>query len=286
MGYFSASSMHDALGALQQDSVSIIAGGTDWFPAVGDGPTPKNILDITRVAEFQGISRQQDGWRLGAATTWSDVIAADLPPRFDALKAAAQQVGSVQIQNVGTLAGNICNASPAADGVPPLLCLDAMVEIVSKTGARTVGLADFITGVRKTALGAGELVSALTIAERPGPARSRFIKLGSRKYLVISIAMVAVELELGVSGRIGRSAVAVGACSPVARRLASLEAAIIGMNAAQLATPGLVTPDHLAPLSPISDVRGSAAFRADVVAELCQRAIVDAASGRADGQAV
>ncbi|MFV2038027.1 MAG: xanthine dehydrogenase family protein subunit M, partial [Paracoccaceae bacterium] len=151
LGYFRADSVADALDALQQDSVSVIAGGTDWYPGLGDAPAPANILDVSAVPEFQGVTRQQNGWRIGAATTWSDLISADLPDAFDGLKLAARDVGSVQIQNVATLVGNICNASPAADGVPPLLCLDAQVEIVSHSGTRLLPLAEFITGVRTTA---------------------------------------------------------------------------------------------------------------------------------------
>jgi CO/xanthine dehydrogenase FAD-binding subunit len=134
--YLTPMSLDDALAALDAGELSIIAGGTDWYPAQGECPIECDILDVTRIAALRGISKAKDGWRIGAASTWSDVIAADLPAAFDGLKAAARDVGSVQIQNAGTIAGNLCNASPAADGVPPLLALKALVEICSAEGCR------------------------------------------------------------------------------------------------------------------------------------------------------
>ena len=104
---------------------------------------------------------------IGARTTWTDLVRHPLPPAFDALKQAAREVGSVQIQNVASVAGNLCNASPAADGVPPLLALDAEVELRSARRARAcLPLGDFILGNRRTALQAGELVTAIRDTRR------------------------------------------------------------------------------------------------------------------------
>ena len=201
--------------------------------------------------------------------TWTDVVRATLPPCFDGLKAAAREVGSIQIQNAGTIVGNICNASPAADGVPPLLTLDASVEVSSASGARKVPLTEMLLGVRKTGLVAGEMVTAIHIPDLPNHAVSGFDKLGSRKYLVISIAMVAVVLGMDADGRIDLARVAVGACSPVAQRLPALEARMIGMRPSDVA----VVETDLTPLSPIDDVRGSGTYRLDAAAEQCTRLI-------------
>ncbi len=165
-------------------------------------------------------------------------------------------MGSLQIQNRGTIAGNLCNASPAADGVPPLLALDASVEITSASGIRVLPLSSFITGYRSTALRAGELVSAIIVPKPAASARSAFVKLGARKYLVISILMAAAVIEQDAEGRISKAAVAVGAASPVAQRLPALERALVGLVPEQsLATH--VRKEHLAPLSPIDDVRAT-----------------------------
>ena len=277
MGYQRPDSVSEALSALA-GGASVIAGGTDWYPARLGRPLPRDILDVTGLPGFAGIVREDGGWRIGAATTWSQVLRADLPPAFDGLKAAAREVGSVQIQNAGTVGGNLCNASPAADGMPPLLTLDAVVRVVGPEGRRDVPLAAFVTGVRQTDLGPGELVESLFIPD-PGRAGSSFVKLGARKYLVISIVMVAAVVRIE-AGRIAEARVAVGACSPVARRLTQLEAALQGRELAEISD--LVTPEALSGLAPIADVRGSAEYRMEAVAELVRRAIADTA-GEANG---
>jgi CO/xanthine dehydrogenase FAD-binding subunit len=274
--YHAPKSMNEALDLLARGGVRVVAGGTDLYPAAGATGPRESLLDITGIGELRGIVRARDGWRIGAATRWSDVAEADLPPVFDGLRAAAREVGSVQIQNAGTVAGNIVNASPAADGVPPLLTLDARVELISaRGGRREVPLADFITGVRRVALDPGEMVAALYIPAQPDHATGCFVKLGSRSYLVISIAMVAAVVGCDAHGRINLARVAVGACSPVARRMAALEQELIGRKPAQV----VVRPDQLNGLAPIDDVRGSAQYRREVAAELVTRAIREAAHG-------
>ena len=267
MPYLAAKSLDQAFDLLAREDAAIIAGGTDMMVQAGNPWAGKSLLDVNDLPGFRGISRTDGGWRIGAATRWRDIIAAPLPPCFDGLRAAALQVGSVQIQNMGTIAGNLCNASPAADGVPPLLTLDAMVEIASPAGRRVVALADFITGVRRTVLGRQDLVSAILIPDPGNEARGGFVKLGSRAYLVISIAMVAalVRVEAGVIADIR---VAVGSCAPVARRLPMLEAAYRGQPLAGL---GPVDPAWLAGLAPISDLRASAEYRLDAAAHLIGR---------------
>lgn len=267
--------MDEALGLLQGGDLRVVAGCTDFFPSQPMGGRCRDILDLTRVAGLRGVSATADGWRIGATTTWTDILRAPLPPAFDALKAAAREVGSIQIQNAGTLAGNICNASPAADGVPPLLALEAEVEVSSGAGMRVVPLARFITGVRATALQPGEMVTALHIPRAAGEGTSAFQKLGARKYLVISIAMVAVNLR-AEGGRIAELRVAVGSCSPVAMRLPALEAALVGRRVDDF---GTMDPAWFAPLAPLDDVRGSSAYRLSAVAELCARTIRNAAGG-------
>ena len=191
---------------------------------------------------------------------------------FDGLKLAARGVGSKQIQNVGTICGNLCNASSAADGVPALLALDAEVELASCTGARRLGVADFVTGHCTTARRTDELIVALRVSRPERAARSTFLKLGARKYLVISIAMVAVVIETDAAGTIGAARIAIGSCSAVAKRLHQLERELIGRRL----EPGLthlVMDHHLEPLAPIDDIRGSAVYRRDVALTLTQRAL-------------
>jgi len=271
--YESPQDLSSALGTLAQTGGQIIAGGTDVYPSQGHGQRAQHYLDVTQITGFRDITVTGGVVRFGAATRWSQIVRADLPPAFDALRQAAREVGSVQIQNAGTLAGNLCNASPAADGVPPLLALDAQVELHSAArGRRVLPLSAFITGVRRTARAADELMTAIIVPKPPETAYSAFEKLGSRRYMVISITMCAAVIALDSAGRINHARVAVGACSPVACRLPALETDLIGQRLADVQ----VAPHHLTLLSPIDDVRGDAAYRLDAVAEQITRAITRA----------
>jgi len=264
-------SIAEAARLLASGSWAVLAGGTDLYPAHVGRAVAAPLLDITAIAGLRGIRRDDGGWAIGATTTWTDVVRADLPPLFAALKAAAREVGGVQIQNTGTVAGNVCNASPAADGVPALLALGAEVELQSAAGSRRLPLADFVLGSRRTARREAELVSALHIPARAAGARSVFLKLGGRRYLVISITMVAVLIELDADGAVAHAGVAVGSCSAVAKRLPALEARLAGRDAATLAA--CVEPGDLAPLTPIDDIRASGEYRIDATLTLLRRAL-------------
>jgi CO/xanthine dehydrogenase FAD-binding subunit len=252
-----------------------LGGGTDVYPAHVGRPLSRPIVDLSRVEGLRGITHTADAFRLGAATTWTDIVRAELPPAFDGLKAAAREVGSIQIQNRGTIAGNLCNASPAADGVPPLLSLDASVELASPEGRRVLPLSAFITGYRRTALGPGEFVTAVLVPSPASTARSAFVKLGARRYLVISILMAAAVIETDTQGRILQVAVAVGSASPVAQRLPDLEAELRGFGGRPSA---ILTPRHLAGLAPIDDVRATAAYRLEAALSAVGEAL-DLAAG-------
>jgi CO/xanthine dehydrogenase FAD-binding subunit len=277
--YLRPTRLSDALDALAEAPRLVVAGGTDVYPAHATRPVERPVLDISRVDGLRGISRETDGgWRIGATTTWTDVAEAVLlPGAFDGLRHAARQVGGRQIQNMGTVAGNVVNASPAADGTPNLLALDTVVECVSASrGVRRMPLSSFLTGYRATALEADELVSAVLVPPAPHGARSAFRKLGSRAYLVISIVSVAAVAVVR-DGRVEEARVVVGACSPVPLRLRGLEAALQGA----VAGPGiaeLVTPATLGGLSPIDDVRAPASYRRDAARTLVARALVEATS--------
>jgi CO/xanthine dehydrogenase FAD-binding subunit len=278
MGSYSRpSELGEALEVLRARAPVILAGGTDFYPARVGRPLAEDVLDITAIAALRGIRREEGWWRIGALATWSGLIRADLPPCFDGLKQAAREIGGVQIQNAGTICGNICNASPAADGIPNLLALDAAVELAQGSTTRRVPLGDFVTGNRRTARRPQELVTAILVPAPEHPARSVFLKLGARRYLVISIVMVAAVLE-AEGGKVAAARLAVGACSSVARRLPALEAALRGRRI-DGRLGHAVTPEHLAPLAPIDDIRGSAAYRRDAALTLVRRALAALGGG-------
>jgi len=264
--------LREALALLDAQSWDILAGGTDYYPGLRDNAPTRPVLDITAIGGLRHIRRESGFWRVGALATWSDLVAADLPPAFEGLKLAAREVGSVQIQNRATIAGNICNASPAADGVPPLLTLDAEVELSSAIGIRRLALAEFITGNRATMLTPSELVTAILVPETSATGNSRFLKLGARKYLVISIAMAAVRVDSSSDGRVSDAAISVGSCSEVAKRLPALEQAIIGCSSAEACDA--VNAGQLAGLVPIDDIRATADYRSAAAVELVRRALL------------
>ncbi len=272
--YLRPETVTHALTALAATPFTVLAGGTDFYASRVCQPIVEPVLDITAIPELRMVRAEGTQWRIGAAVTWTELVRADLPTQFHGLQAAARMVGGVQVQNTGTVGGNICNASPAADGVPALLALDAQIEVSSVSGVRFLPLSEFVLGPRKTARRADELVTAVLVPDR-GRARSSFLKLGNRRYLVISIAMVSVVIETDVAGHIVYAGIAVGSCSPVALRLRALEQKLTG----QRAIPGLsalVQFEDMATLSPIDDVRGTAQYRRDAALTLVKRAVEEA----------
>jgi CO/xanthine dehydrogenase FAD-binding subunit len=269
--------LKDACAVLAEASNQIVNGGTCLSPTVKYGRALAPLLDLSRLKELKAIQMADDGVRIGGRITWSEIATAALPPCFDALKQAARKVGSIQIQNVGTIAGNLCNASSAADGVPPLLALDAEVELVSSAGQRRIGLSNFIVGDRKALRRDDEILTAIVVPRTIDAGASVFFKLGARSFLTTSIVTVAVVVEWEAMTRARQVRVAVGSCSPVAQRLRKLEDRLIGKRA----EPGLgdvAVEADLAALSPGDDVQATAAYRREAALTLVRRAI-DACTG-------
>ena len=271
MDYLAPSDLDDALAAFAEQKWTVLAGGTDFYPARVGRPLTEPVLDISQLDELRDITVTDDSFRIGALSRWADIRDADLPPKFDGLRAAAGAVGGIQVQNAGTIAGNLCNASPAADGIPPLLTLDASVELSSQAGRRVVPLQSFLTGYRQTDLQPDELVTAVLVPRGAEDAFADFQKLGSRSYLVISIVMVASVIERASDGTISQARIAVGACSPVAQRLTQLENDLRGRMINELVT--VPTRHHLVPLTPIDDVRATASYRLEATLELTRRSL-------------
>ena len=272
--YQRPTSLDAALSALAERPLTMLAGGTDIYPARVGRPIDDEFLDVTALPDLRAITIADGVVRIPALATWTDVVRHDLPPAFDGLKTAARAIGGVQIQHRGTVVGNLCNASPAADGLPNLMALDARVELSSAAGRRDLPVGDFVVGNRRTVRRPDELVTAVLVPLPGERARSAFLKLGSRAYLVISIAMVAVVVDVGGDGRIATARIVVGACSEVPQRIGAAEARLIGrVPDADLA--GDIVADDLAALTPIDDVRGSADYRRAAALTLVRRAVAE-----------
>jgi CO/xanthine dehydrogenase FAD-binding subunit len=280
--YYQVRTIAEALQILAAGESAILSGGTDFYPALADRPCPPRILDISAISGLTGIEMADTEIRIGAAAKWSDIAETSLPPCLHALQDAAREVGSIQIQNAGTIGGNLCNASPAADGVPPLLILDAEVEIASLDGVRREPLSAFIQGNRRTSLRPGELLTRVVIPRTIDRGRSSFLKLGARRYLVISIVMAAACIATTGDGLVSDARIAVGACSAVASRLPALEKALIS-KPARRGLGEAARPEHLLALSPIDDARATASYRLDAALQLVRNAIDACAAGRSYG---
>ena len=259
--YYRPDKINEALDSLSREKLTIAAGCTDLLPSTQQDNLGDNILDISGIKSLRNIDFENGFRRIGSGVTWTDIVENNnLPNCYDMLKECSLQIGSQQIQNLGTIGGNLCNASPAADGVPCLLSLDASIELLSVNGKRVLKLEDFIKGSRKTELQSNEILSAILIPKETEIGRSSFLKLGARKYLVISIAMIACKLNLE-KDIISDIAISVGSCSAVAKRIKSLENLLIGKSIKDELTTIILNYNYKNYLSPINDIRGTNTYR-------------------------
>jgi CO/xanthine dehydrogenase FAD-binding subunit len=234
-----------------------IAGGTDLMVALNaERERPDALIDLGRVPELRGWRREGDELVLGAMLTYTEACGGELASAMPALAAAARTVGSPQIRNRGTLGGNLGTGSPAGDSLPPLLIEDASVELRSREGVRTLPLADFLLGPKRTALSEDELVVAVRV--RPSREPQTFLKIGPRNAMVISIC----SLALCADRERGELRAAFGSSSPVVR-----------LVRAPLEEAGTFAEQVVAAASPIDDVRGTAAYRRHALGVLTRRAL-------------
>lgn len=275
--YFRPARLAEALSLKAEwgEAARWISGGTDIIIDLDRGRQPRcALIDLSGLAELNFIRLEAAGLRLGAGLTHSDLLASrEVAEHCDILAQATIEVGAPQVRNRSTLAGNIVTASPAADTVPPLLALDAQVELTGLAGRRELPLADFITGFRQVGLGSNEVLSSILIPHS-GPDRERrgvFLKLGLRNAQAISVISVSAVAEFESRGRIAKAALAFGSVAPTALRVAAAEALLVGQELSQELIDEVARMAQ-ASVQPIDDLRGSAAYR---------RAMVKVYTGRA-----
>jgi len=257
MNYLRARSLDDALAALARGPRRIVCGATDAYAQGGGAVSGAPWLDISGIDALRGITASGSTLRIGAAVTWDCIDQCDQVPA--ALREAARTVGSRQIRWRGSLGGNLCHASPVADGIPPLLALEARVELASSRGRRQLPLSEFVLGRQRTALLADELLVGILV-ELPGPAeRTAFIKLAQRDASAIAVVAAAVRLRWRDDQTLASAVIAVGGASEVALRLRGLESLLEG--APREAIAPLIAEAPMPELSPVDDRRGSAALR-------------------------
>lgn len=243
----------------------VIAGGTDLLVQLRTGAVPKtDLLDISRVEELRFIRLEDGVLRIGALTTFMEIYRSELVRRYAPLLAeAAFTVGSFQIMNKATIGGNIVNASPAADSLPPLYALDAELRIVGPYGERLVGIRDFYRGYKRLDLREDELVAEVRIRPPGDGYIGHFFKHGLRRGDAIAVVNGAVLLALRPDGVVRDARVALGAVAPTVVRSTSCERLLVGSRLsweAMWRAAEAVVSD----ISPIDDVRGSAAYRREL----------------------
>jgi carbon-monoxide dehydrogenase medium subunit len=256
--------------------VSIIAGGTDFVPAVRlKGLRPKHVVSLVNLRkQLSHVIFKGGTVRIGALTKIRDAQRSEhIRKKATCLHEALSQIGSVQIRNMATIGGNLCNASPAADSAPPLLVLDAHVEIVRKGGRRTIPLKDFFLGPGKTALRKGELLKEIAFQPEAGTASS-FQKLGRTRGEDISTAAAAVLLKTDGS-RISKARIALGSVAPTPIRAYKSEKELVGKTVSE-AILDAAAVKAAEEAKPITDVRASGDYRRSAVKALVRQGLAQA----------
>jgi len=254
-----------------------INGGTDLMVELNfDRRRPERVLDLNKVAELAEWGPVDGRLRVGAGVTYARLIE-ELGDRLPGLAIASRTVGSPQIRNRGTVGGNLGTASPAGDGLPPLYACDAEVELASTAGTRRVPVRDFITGPKRNALRPDELIAAFVIPEAEGP--QQYAKIGTRNAMVIAVC----SLGLALHPRQRRVAACIGSAGPTPIRAADAERFMAGVldegglweSPRALDDAALRRFGEMVELAarPISDVRGTAAYRSHAVGVLGERTL-------------
>jgi carbon-monoxide dehydrogenase medium subunit len=269
----------EALNALTESGRIVpVAGGTNVLVNMKRAPLQADlVVDLTRIEALEPISIHGDNIRLGAGVTFARLLEWHPGGAVEALlRPMCVAFAGPLIRNLATVGGNICDASPAADVSPPLLALDASVELESAAdGLRTLHLSEFFRGVRKTVRRENELLTGVTFAKPNDDERAFYYKLGKRKADAISIVSVAITVKL-TSGKVERARIALGAVAPVAMRASAAEGVLQGepLNDKTIATAAAAAAQEA---QPIDDFRAGGAYRRQMVEVLVARGLKEIA---------
>jgi len=272
--------MPEALAMLaeQDPDVLPLAGGTNLIVELRDGHrSPKKLVDVSRLRELHGISREEGHLVVGSGTTIAELLTHPLIAEHGRpLRQAAALLGNPLVRNRATVGGNLANASPAADTAPPLLALGAEAELVSRNGTRRVPLRDFMTGVNQTLIRPDELLASLRWPAPPARSAAGFYKIGLRKADACSVINAAAMVVWDEGRRCREARIAIGAAAPRPVRAPAAETALQGRPL----EPGVIEEAaHLAAQAtePIDDIRGTAAYRRRMAEVIVRRLLTQIA---------
>lgn len=280
-----AANFEDATALLSRYSpdVRLLAGGTDVLVDLKNhGNAVGHLVTLSQIEAMHGITEDADGLRIGALTTITEIEESPLMRgAYEILRDAAGQMATLQIRNTATIGGNIAGANPCADMPPVLMVLNATAALVSNDGQRTVPLNEIITGPRQTVIDKNELLAAVLVPRPPARFGAAYARFGLRNGNAIAVASVAASLVLNDDGTIHSARIALGAVAPVP---VLVEDANLWLEGRQLNTvaAGEAAKAAMQAAQPISDLRGSAGFRRELVGVLTKRAL-KAAEKRAKG---
>ncbi|TWT34878.1 FAD binding domain-containing protein [Blastopirellula retiformator] len=279
--YAAPISTNDAVRLLSDPSQKsvVLAGGTDILVLLRERRRRATlVVDVKKIAELNELAMTAEGGLfLGAAVSCSRIYReAAIAQNYSALVDAVKIIGGWQIQSRATVGGNLCNASPAADSIPPLAIYDAVAEIATHSGRRQMPVAEFCTGVCKNVLARGELLVAIIFPPHPklsGAAYQRFIP---RNEMDIAVANAASYLELDKAGKIQKARIVLGAVAPTAVRASAAEESLVGQepNEELFAIAGELAQQAA---SPIDDMRGTVEYRQHLCSVLSRRTLTIAA---------
>ena len=280
--YVAPTTIESALARVHEkgETARIVAGGTDLLVELDRGAHRgvDTLIDLGRIPGLDTIDVQDESIRLGPLVTHNQVVAsagcrADVGP----LAQACWEVGSPQLRNRATVAGNLVTASPANDTISALLALGASVELSSLSGSRTLGLTEFFTGFRTTALAPDELVTKIIVPRMAASDRGVFVKLGLRRAQAISVVHLAVIVSLD-EGLVRDVTFAIGSVAPTVVLLPEVRDALVGhpLEAEQIDAAATVAASSV---EPIDDLRGTAEYRRELVATMTRRALRHLAAG-------
>jgi CO/xanthine dehydrogenase FAD-binding subunit len=275
MSYEAPETLDAAVGLLAGESgqVKVLAGGTDVLVQIhADMIEPDVIVDIKKIAEMREVTNEDGAWRFGAAVTGKELMD---HPGFNAawpgIMDGVRLLGSVQVRGRATVGGNVCNASPAADSVPPMITAKAVATVVGPNGTREVPVEDIGIAPGKTSLEAGEFVVSFQLPKRPARSGDAYLRFTPRTEMDIAVVGCAVNLALDDAGICTDAIVSLGAVAARALIVDAAAKALIGTTVDDAAMEALAAAASAA-ATPIDDKRGTVGFRTEVAGVLAQRA--------------
>lgn len=253
----------------------VLAGGTDVLVQMKAGMVePDLVVDIKAIPGIREIVAEAGGFRIGAAVSNAELKAhAEVKALWPGVVEAANLIGSTQVQGRCTMAGNLCNASPAADSVPALVAAAAVARIEGPAGTRDLAVQDIPAGPGRTTLAKGEIITSIFLPARPDRSGDAYLRFIPRTEMDIAVASAGVSLTLDAAGKVASARVALGAVAPTVRLVEAAGAALVGSTLDEAALSALAAAASAA-CSPIDDKRGTVQFRTHVAGVLARRAAI------------